>query len=73
MIKKKAFVLIGVLTIVIVSFSLWLNLSTSRAKEGIPQTQEAKQIQEVIQRSYKLEALAGRTFDISDLALSPRA
>lgn len=40
-------------------------VSRGRAYEGIPQTEDAKLIQEVVEKSYEIEAIAARTFDLS--------
>jgi hypothetical protein len=43
-------------------------VSGSRAYEGIPQTKDAELIQEVVNKSYDVEAVAARTFDLSSFS-----
>jgi hypothetical protein len=66
-IKHKRFLLPGVILLItaVAVFSYQLCKSPGKAQEGIPQTQDARDIQEVIQKSYDLEGMAGRTFDTS--------
>jgi hypothetical protein len=53
-----------VILLVCVVFTLIL-VSGSRAYEGIPNTSDGKLIQEVVKKSYDVEAVAARTFDLS--------
>lgn len=66
-IKGKKILLPGAFILIIVAaiFSFGLFKHSEKAQEGIPQTQDARDIQEVIQKSYDLEGMAGRTFDTS--------
>jgi len=63
--KNKVFIGTSALVIVVVMVSVGFFTSIGKAQERVPQTKDALQIQEVIKKSYEIEALAGRTFDFS--------
>ena len=65
MTKNKVFIGAGFFVIVVILVSFGLITSKGKAQVGVPQTTDALQIQEVIKKSYELEALAGRNFDLS--------
>jgi len=63
--KQNIFIGVGFFATIVASVTFLLLASTGKAQEGVPQTKDALQIQEVIKKSYELEALAGKTFDTS--------
>jgi len=69
--KKKASVIAISITLmaIIITSVVFTKPETTKASLGVPDTAEARQIQETVRRAYKIEAIAARTFDTSQFAL----
>jgi len=68
--KKKATVvaMLIALTAIAITGVVLTKPETTKASLGVPDTAEARQIQETIRRAYEIEAIAARAFDTSQFA-----
>lgn len=68
--KKKATIIAMLIALMAITIAavVFTKPETTKASLGVPDTAEAKQIQETIRRAYEIEAIAARTFDTSQFA-----